>query len=96
MRLRFSRDARRDLLSITRFIGADNPTRAVSFSEELTRACLELAEQPERYATLPRYGKRGVRRRPYGSYSIIYDVGTDVVHIVRIISSARNLDEILD
>ncbi|WP_367178653.1 type II toxin-antitoxin system RelE/ParE family toxin [Devosia sp.] len=96
MRLSFSPDARKDLLSITRFISADNPARAISFSEELTRACMELADQPERYATLPRYGKRGVRRRPYGSYSIIYDVGAGVVHIVRIISSARNLDELLD
>jgi toxin ParE1/3/4 len=96
MRLSFSPDARKDLLSIARFIGADNPARAVTFSEELIQACMELAEQPERYAVLPRYGKRGVRRRPHGNYSIIYDVGVDVVTIVRILSSARDLDDLLD
>lgn len=38
--------ARRDLLEIGDYIARDNPRRALSFVEELTRHCLALAAHP--------------------------------------------------
>ncbi|MBF0679115.1 MAG: type II toxin-antitoxin system RelE/ParE family toxin [Devosia sp.] len=96
MRLRFSRDAQKDLVEIVRYIARDNPLRATSFADELVLACQELGDHPERFPSLKRYAARGLRRRPYGNYSIIYAVGSDVVFIVRIISSARDLDALVD
>lgn len=96
MRLRFSRDAKQDLFEIVRYIAQDNSPRASSFADELMLACQELADQPERFAVLNRYVDRGLRRRPYGNYSIIYTVGSDAVFIVRIVSSARDFDALID
>ena len=96
MRLRFSRDAQKDLFDIARYIARDNPLRAARFADELIVACQELRDQPERFPVLRRYAARGLRRRPYGTYSIIYVVGADDVFIVRIVSAARDLDPIID
>ncbi|WEJ58950.1 type II toxin-antitoxin system RelE/ParE family toxin [Devosia sp. FJ2-5-3] len=96
MRLRFSRDAKQDLFEIVRYIAQDNSLRASSFADELMLACQELADQPERFAVLNRYADRELRRRPYGNYSIIYTVGSEAVFIVRIVSSARDLDALID
>lgn len=95
MRVQFTPLARRDIAIITRFIAGDNPHRAVSFAQELIDACESLSDQPERYALLARHRRRGLRRRPFGHYAIIYRVQNDGVEVIRILSSWLDLDEAL-
>jgi toxin ParE1/3/4 len=95
MRLVFSDQTEADLEGIGDYIAKDNPARAVSFLRELREACRRLCETPMRYAILDSYEAQALRRRPYGNYSILYQVNTDAVLIVRILSSAMDIDETL-
>jgi plasmid stabilization system protein ParE len=47
--------AKADLLAIRRYIETDNPTRAVSFVEELLDRCLALADTPRAYPLVTRF-----------------------------------------
>ena len=49
MRVVITAAAKADLLAIRCYIEADNPTRAVSFVEELLNRCLALADTPRAY-----------------------------------------------
>lgn len=95
MRVRFSRLASQDLLDIALFIAADNPTRAQSFTDELQAACTALADHPARYAVIPRFLPRQLRRRPYGNYAIFYEADPREIRIVRIIAAAMDLERAL-
>jgi len=95
MLVRLSDLAEQDLLDIATFFGADSPLQAEVYTEKLGQACLELAENPMRYALIPRYEAKAYRRRPFENYAIIYSVQDDEVTIVRITSSARDLASLL-
>ena len=49
MKIFFAPAAKLDLLSIGENIGQENPTRAVSFVDELIDRCYSLADLPRRY-----------------------------------------------
>jgi plasmid stabilization system protein ParE len=70
MRVVITAAAKADLLAIRRYIEADNPTRAVSFVEELLDRCLALADTPRAYPLVPRYERFGIRRCVHGNYLI--------------------------
>lgn len=95
MRVRLSDLAEQDLLDIATFIAADSVLQAEIYTDKLLQACAELADSAERYALIPRYEGRGYRRRPFENYAIIYVVNADEVAVVRITSSARDLDTLL-
>lgn len=95
MHVTVSHLAEADIETITDFIAADNPIRALSFAKELLKACLDLADIPFRFAQLEDYEALGYRRRIYERYSIIYQVNGAEVVIVRIISSAMDVDSAL-
>jgi toxin ParE1/3/4 len=95
MDVRLSYLAEQDLLDISTFIAADSPRQAQIYIDKLIRACAELAEDEERYALIPRYENRGYRRRPFENYAIIYVVNGEDVTVVRITSSARDLEALL-
>jgi toxin ParE1/3/4 len=88
-----SDDALADLEGIGDHIATDSPKRARSFVRELRSACLALAEMSERFA--PVEGGDGMRRRPYGSYGIFYDVEQDRVFVLRILNAARDTESAL-
>lgn len=92
MRVVFADAARADLRNIAIFITGDSPPRARSFVAELASACTSLADKPLRYPLIPEYEANGLRRRPYGSYAIIYTVGTNAITIVRVLHAAMDLD----
>lgn len=96
MKVRLSDLAEQDLLDIATFIAADSSLQAEIYTERLGQACLDLADNSLRYALIPRYESRGYRRRPFENYAIIYAVQGDEVVVVRITSSARGLDSLLD
>ena len=95
MRVAFSAASRRDLLAIATFIAVDNPPRARSFLGELEAACRGLGDQAQHFAFIPGLESAGYRRRPHGSYSIIYRVEVDTVRIMRVLHAARDLRKVL-
>jgi plasmid stabilization system protein ParE len=96
MRLRFSAGAEADLREILAFIADDNPRRARTFLRELRRACHSLLDKPNRFPLISRAAAAGVRKRPYGAYVILYQVGENAVLIVRVLHSARDYYKVLD
>ena len=87
--------AKADLLAIRRYIEADNPSRAVSFVEELLDRCLALADTPRAYPLVPRYERFGIRRCVHGNYLIFYRLQTEQIEVIHILQGARDIEAIL-
>ncbi len=92
MRIIFSPEAEADLESIGDCIALDNPSRALSFTQQMRAACTELAEHPRRFERLDRSRQREMRRRVFHTYLIVYEVLETQVSIVRIIHGAMDQD----
>jgi plasmid stabilization system protein ParE len=95
MKVFFAPAAKLDLLSIGENIGPENPTRAVSFVDELIDRCYSLADLPRRYPLVPRYEHWGIRRCVYGNYLIFYRVREDAVDIVHVLHGAMDYESML-
>lgn len=95
MRVELTGLAESDLLDIALYITDDNPERAFSFVDELQEACRGLADQPLRFSVLPGFEPRALRRRVHGRYAIIYAVEDDLVRVLRILSTAIDLERAL-
>jgi toxin ParE1/3/4 len=95
MKVFFAPAAKLDLLSIGENIGQENPTRAVSFVDELIDRCYTLADLPRRYPLVPRYEHWGIRRCVYGNYLIFYRVREDAVDIVHVLHGAMDYESML-
>ena len=92
MKLVITAAAKADLLAIRRTIGADNPTRAVSFVEELLDRCLALADTPRAYPLVPRYERFGIRRCVHGDDLIFYRLQPEVIEVIHILQGARDIE----
>ncbi len=91
-------DAEFDIEEIGDFIAnKGTPQRAVTFLEELERACLTLADNPLLFPLIPRYEAWGVRHRVHGNYQIFYRVvaAADRIDVLRILNSRRDYLSIL-
>jgi toxin ParE1/3/4 len=86
MRVSFSRAAQADLRDIGDFIFADNPAAARRWVAKLRKASLELGQFSRRYPMDP---ELGLRKRPFGAYTIFYSVAAEV-EIARILHAARD------
>jgi addiction module RelE/StbE family toxin len=95
MRVVITAAAKADLLAIRRYIEADNPTRAVSFVEELLNRCLALADTPRAYPLVPRYERFGIRRCVHGGYLIFYRLQPEQIEVIHILQGARDIEAIL-
>jgi toxin ParE1/3/4 len=95
MKIFFAPAAKLDLLGIGENIGLENPTRAVSFVDELIDRCYSLADMPRRYPLVPRYEHWGIRRCVYGNYLIFYRVREDAVDIVHVLHGAMDYESML-
>jgi toxin ParE1/3/4 len=95
MRVRLSAEARQDLVAIGDFIARNNPRRAISFIKELTDKCAGLADMPSSFPIVPRYEKKGIRRRAHGAYQIFYRVDGELVHVIRVLHGARDYEALL-
>jgi toxin ParE1/3/4 len=95
MKVRFSAKAKSDLLEIGLWIAQDNPARAESFVDEIENACARLADAPRAFPLLPGHETSGIRRRPHGSYLVLYVIGIEAVEIVRILHGARDYEAVL-
>ena len=95
MRVLITAAAKADLLAIRRFIEADNPTRAVSFVEELLDRCLALADTPRAYPLVPRYERFGIRRCVHGNDLIFYRLQPEQIKVIHILQGARDIEAML-
>ncbi len=82
--------AKADLLAIRRYIEADNPTRALSFVEELLDRCLALADTPGAYPLVPRYERFGIRRCVHGEDLIFYRLQPEQIEVIHVLQGARD------
>ena len=95
MRVVITAAAKADLLAIRRYIEADNPTRAVSFVEELLDRCLALADTPRAYPLVPRYERFGIRRCVHGNYLIFYRLQPEQIEVIHVLQGARDIEAML-
>ncbi|MBB4188414.1 addiction module RelE/StbE family toxin [Sinorhizobium terangae] len=95
MKVRFTTEAKADLQQIGDYIARENPSRALSFIEELEQKCLSLVTSPEAFPLAPRYEGYGIRRRIHGNYLIFYRAEAEQVVIVHVLHSSMDYAAIL-
>lgn len=95
MKVRFTAEAKADLQQIGDYIAKDNPSRALSFIDELEQKCLTIAASTEAFPLVPRYEQYGIRRRVHGSYLIFYRVEAEQIVIVHVLHGAMDYAAIL-
>jgi toxin ParE1/3/4 len=88
-------EAERDLEQFGDWISRDNPARAVTFIEEIERACLDLAQSPERFPLVRRYEDQRVRYRAKGNYLIFYRVEPAKIVILHVLHGAMDYAALL-
>lgn len=93
MKFVISRRAERGFARVGAWIERDDPDRAVSYVGELKDACEGLRTFPERLPWADE--RRGIRKRNYGSYLILYKVQNDVVRITAVEHASRDLSRLL-
>ena len=95
MTVLISAEAEEDIERIGDFIARENPGRAESFTDELLKACLELAEFPYRFpAALPGRSTR-LRRRIHGDYLIFYHVNDGSVTVLHVLHAKSDYGAII-
>jgi addiction module RelE/StbE family toxin len=87
--------AKADLLAIRRYIEADNPSRALSFVEELLDRCLALADTLRAYPLVPRYERFLIRRCVHGDYLIFYRLQPEQIEVIHVLQGARDIEALL-
>lgn len=95
MKVFITERAKSDLIEIGEFIAVDNPTRALSFVEELLEKCETLAEKPLAYPLVPRFKKFAIRKRVHGNYLIFYRVRETFIEVIHILHGARDYESFL-
>lgn len=94
MRYRLAAEAQDDLNAIAEYIVRDNPTRAVTFIEELKDCFRVIAERPRSFPAREALSP-GLRSAVHGNYLILYRIEEDYVRIMRVIHGARDLPRAL-
>jgi len=95
MRVVITAAAKADLLTIPRSIAHNNPTRAVSFTEELLDRCQALADKPRTYHLVPRYRSFGIRRCVHGDDLFFYRLQPEQIEVIHILQGARDIEALL-
>lgn len=94
LRLRITEHAEKDLISIGTFIAKDSPINAARFIVAIEEHCRMLTTHPfigrARDELLP-----GTRSITYGNYTILYCVSKNIVEVLRVIHSARDIKRVV-
>ena len=91
MQLEFLPQAEDDLEVIGDFIAQDSPRRAISFIRELRAQCVKITRSPQAYHRRSEL-QENLRSCAYGSYVIFFVENGAVVHIVRILHGAMDIE----
>ena len=84
-----ARRAQRDLLHIRNWIETDNPSRAVSYVEEMITQFGRLAAMPLMGRNRDDLG-RGIRSLVHGNFLVFYRVEPDRIVIVHVVHTKRD------
>ncbi|ESQ81293.1 type II toxin-antitoxin system RelE/ParE family toxin [Asticcacaulis sp. YBE204] len=95
MKVEYTKPARNDLREIANYIAQDNPRRALSFTVELRNKAETIGDAPYGFPIMERYQYEGIRRKPFRDYLIFYRINADAIWILRVLHSARDIDELL-
>lgn len=95
MKVTFTSEAESGLEQIADFIAQGSPLRAVTFIEELRQAAMALADMPQAFPLVPRFERRGIRRRVHRDYLIFYRVSEDRIEILQVLHGARDYEALL-
>jgi toxin ParE1/3/4 len=90
---RQSRNAKRDLLAIWRFIAADSPAAADAMARRLLEKARGICDAPRMGRTRPDI-RQDVRQWRVGEYLILYRETSDAVEIVRYVHGRRDITKI--
>ena len=94
MTYRLSPQARSELEAIGDYIAEDSPANAKRFIDRLTEKFIALGGSPRIGRVRPEL-RPDLRSFPFGAYLILYRIVDDGVEIVRVVHSARNLDDLV-
>lgn len=94
MRIEFSRFVEGDLAAIGDYIAQDNPTRAISFIQEIRAHLRRIGRNPLVYQLRPEIGE-AARMAIVGRYVILFRIVGKVVRIERVVYGGRNLLTVL-
>jgi plasmid stabilization system protein ParE len=95
--LRWTLDAREDLVEVYEFIAQDSPEHAEDFTAALAQAGTRIAEFPQMGRVVPERGDETLREVIFRGYRIIYKItDSDIVGIIAFAHGARDVGRLLD
>lgn len=94
--LRYSEQAREDLVQIRRYLAKESGSREIArrFLTKLRQQCQQIAALPGMMGRARPEGGEGMRSLPYGNYVIFFRYNNDFVEIVSIIEGHRDIEEL--
>ena len=95
MKLEISSFIEGDLDDIASYIAQDNPSRAVTFIQDIRAKFLEVQRNPLLYQLRPDIGEVA-RMATVGNYAILFRVTGETVRIERVTYGGRDLPAMLD
>ena len=96
--VQMTQPAKRDLAEITRYIARNNPQTALKITDRIEAKINALDHFPERGAYIPQLLEENIkeyRQIIESPWKIIYKIDDEIVRILAIIDSRRNLKDIL-
>ena len=95
-RLRWTRRARTDLVSIGKFIARDNPAAALEWIGRIRKKALQAARMPFSGRVVPEMARDDVREVLLNKYRIVYRVLEKKIHILTVFEGHRLLPKGVD
>ena len=89
MRLYWTENAKQDLLSIRRYIAADNPDAARQWIERLKKRARSALEAPFVGRKVPEFAREDIRELIEGNYRIVYKIFEDHLVILTVFEGHR-------
>ena len=93
MKLFWSETARQDLLTIRRYIAADNPTAAKRWVERLRDRARNALDAPLAGRKVPEFSRDDIRELIEGKYRIVYQVFADRLVVLTVFEGHRLFPE---
>ena len=90
MKVRWTRPALDDLVSIFRYVAEDNVDAAHRQRDRLRDATGLLADHPRVGRVVPELGSESIREIVRGNYRIMYRVGAEI-HVLAVIEGHREI-----
>lgn len=91
MRISWTEPALQDAEEIRAFIGKDSDIYAIRVLEKIFETVENLNEYPQLGRVVPEFGNEDIREIFVFNYRIIYNIQHDIITVLTIVHSARDL-----